>query len=314
VTVSPIWGIVTSVTIEIHRTLGPMPQRRKPRPRTDRSAGPKQWGGVARRGARRVTEEPRPGSASAEWRRAVERARDGDGHTEQWVRVDEEVDDEPGGAPPETQSVVVGLSDEERARLAKAAGRRAGDHEKRLNEAARAFQAERFGDARRILADLAEQAPGVPAIRELHGLTLYRLGKWKLAATELESFRHLTGTTEQHPVLADAYRALGRHDAVEDLWTELREASPSAELVTEGRIVTAGSRSDRGDLDGAIRLLGQGGWRLPRRPQEHHLRRAYALADLHERAGDLPRARDLFERIQRADARFADVGRRLKVL
>ena len=55
-------------------------------------------------------------------------------------------------------------------------------------------------------------------------------------------------------------------------------------------------------------------WHLPRQPREHHLRRAYALADLYERAGKLSRARDLFERIQRADARFGDVGRRLKAL
>ncbi len=41
---------------------------------------------------------------------------------------------------------------------------------------------------------------------------------------------------------------------------------------------------------------------------------AYALADLYERAGEVQRARDLFERIQRADARFGDVGRRIKAL
>jgi hypothetical protein len=64
----------------------------------------------------------------------------------------------------------------------------------------------------------------------------------------------------------------------------------------------------------AIALLGQNRWKLPRQPREHHLRRAYALADLLERAGEVGAARDLFGRIQRADARFADVGRRLKGL
>ena len=34
--------------------------------------------------------------------------------------------------------------------------------------------------------------------------------------------------------------------AVEELWDELRQASPSAELVMEGRIVMAGSLADRG--------------------------------------------------------------------
>ena len=179
---------------------------------------------------------------------------------------------------------------------------------------AKAFRAERFEDARRILGDLAEIAPSVPAVRELNGLTLYRLRRWKLAAAELEAFRALTKSTEQHPVLADCYRALKRPDAVAKLWEELREASPSAELVTEGRIVAAGTLADKGKIQEAINLLSQGKWRLPRQPREHHLRRAYALADLFERAGDVTHARDLFERIQRADARFGDVGRRLKAL
>ncbi len=127
----------------------------------------------------------------------------------------------------------------------------------------------------------------------------------------------MTGSTEQHPVLADCYRALKRPAMVAELWEELRQASPSAELVTEGRIVAAGSLADQGKVQEAIDLLSddkKGKWRLPRQPREHHLRRAYALADLFERAGDVARARDLFERIQRADARFGDVGRRLKAL
>lgn len=184
---------------------------------------------------------------------------------------------------------------------------------RRLQDAARAFDAERYGDASRILKALSEQAPGVPAVRELYGLTLYRQGKWRLAAKELEAFRTLSGSTEQHPVLADCYRALRQWAMVDELWEELRATSPSAPLVTEGRIVAAGALADRGDLPGALRLLSRD-WRWPKRVQEHHLRRAYALADLYERAGDVPRARDLFQRVQAADPGFADVRTRLRAL
>ena len=45
--------------------------------------------------------------------------------------------------------------------------------------------------------------------------------------------------------------------------------------------------------------------------QDFHLRLWYALADLEERAGNLPRARTLFERISRNDPGFADVMERL---
>jgi hypothetical protein len=41
---------------------------------------------------------------------------------------------------------------------------------------------------------------------------------------------------------------------------------------------------------------------------------AYALADLYERAGDVPRARELFARIGASDADFVDVEARLRAL
>jgi hypothetical protein len=48
--------------------------------------------------------------------------------------------------------------------------------------------------------------------------------------------------------------------------------------------------------------------------QPHHIRLTYALADLVERAGDIPRARQLFRRVADADPDFADVSNRLRTL
>jgi tetratricopeptide (TPR) repeat protein len=185
--------------------------------------------------------------------------------------------------------------------------------ESRLKDASTAFRRERYEEARRMLRPLAEQAPGASSVRELYGLTLYRLGRWAQARRELEAFRTQTGSTEQHPVLADCARALGRYDEVEELWDELRAASPSAELVAEGRIVAAGALADQGRLDDAIKLL-EAGAKPTKRPQLHHLRMAYALADLYERAGELPRARELFGRVAASDADFVDVQARLRAL
>lgn len=180
----------------------------------------------------------------------------------------------------------------------------------RLGEAATAFAGERYIDARRILKPIVDEAPGSMTARELYGLTLYRLGKWRDAVRQLEELNSLEpGSTAQHPVLADSYRALGRYERVDELWLELREASPSPELVNEGRIVMAGSLADRGRLADAIRTL-EKGWRTPRRPADHHLRRAYALADLYEQAGEIPRARALFGWIDGIDPEFADVAER----
>lgn len=182
----------------------------------------------------------------------------------------------------------------------------------RVADGARAFANERLDEARKILGPIAGDAPGAASVRELLGLTLYQLGRWRPAARELEAFVELTGSVDQHPVLADCYRAVGRHEDAWTLWEELRDASPSAELVAEGRIVAAGSLADRGRLADAIRLLESAP--KARKAREHHLRTAYALADLRERAGDVSRSRELFAWIVGVDPDFADAGERLAAL
>ncbi|HKY67119.1 MAG TPA: tetratricopeptide repeat protein, partial [Acidimicrobiales bacterium] len=216
----------------------------------------------------------------------------------------------PGGRSARKTSGAEGSDDE----LRKAVGpTRVARFEGRLKEASDAFRRERYDEARRILRPLAEQAPGASSVRELYGLTLYRLGRWAQAKRELEAFRTQTGSTEQHPVLADCARALGRYAEVEELWEELRAASPSGALVAEGRIVAAGALADQGRLDEAIALL-EGGNKPTKKLMLHHLRMSYALADLYERAGDLPRARDLFGRVAATDPDFVDVQARLRAL
>ena len=168
-------------------------------------------------------------------------------------------------------------------------------------------------EALRILRPYRDPHPDSAELRELLGVAYYRLGRWSLAQKEIEAFVALTGSTEQHPVLMDCARALGRFDRIEGLWQELRAASPGAEIVTEGRIVAAGALADQGRLDDAIKVLERapaGGKRvLP-----HHLRLWYALADLHERAGDIPAARALFRKVSAQDPRFVDVAERLAAL
>jgi tetratricopeptide (TPR) repeat protein len=77
-------------------------------------------------------------------------------------------------------------------------------------------------------------------------------------------------------------------------------------------LVAAGILSDRGDLSGAVKLLESSLRRS--KPKPLHLRQWYALADLYERAGELPRARDLFSRIATVDPDAYDVRQRLVAL
>jgi tetratricopeptide (TPR) repeat protein len=297
----------------------PWKRRAEQRAGDDRRGKEAGWGGVARRGAGRLRDEGRGGGASAAFREAA-----GPASWEPEVWIDEgAVRDEAAGAvgrgrrtgaaarraaPPDEGSLPSDPS------LRRAAGPgRADKLEARLRDASRAFRRDRFDEARKILRPLAEAAPTAESVRELLGLTYYRLGRWKAAVAELEAFRDLSGSAEQHPVLADCYRALGRHAKVAELWDDLRRTSPSAALVAEGRIVCAGSLADQGMIADAIAVL-EASKPPGKRPQPHHLRVSYALADLYERAGDLPKARHLFGVVAAADPELGDVQHRLRAL
>jgi tetratricopeptide (TPR) repeat protein len=197
--------------------------------------------------------------------------------------------------------------------LARLAGRDASKAQAALERAGTAYAEGRERDAARELRALRDAYPDAASVRELLGLADYRLAHFGVASKELEAFVELSGSCEQHPVLMDCYRAQRRYDDVARLWHELSEVSPSAELVIEGRIVAAGALADQRRVDEAIALLERKAADT-KRAQLHHLRLWYALADLYERAGELPRARELFERVRRNDPSFVDVAERLASL
>jgi tetratricopeptide (TPR) repeat protein len=296
------------------------PRARQPKPveearrRLTEPKGPKRWGKVARHGAGTLDEDE--ATASAAWREAMSRAKERDTgpparDTTEW-REDKPKPRKRKQPRTRQQTEDLHLSADVAGDLAKAVhSTRAPRISQRMKEAANAFERERFQDAAKLLKPLSEIAPGVAGVRELYGLTLYRLGRYRDAARELKAYIDLTRDVDQHPVLADCYRALKRWKQVDALWDELRQASPSAELVAEGRIVAAGAQADQGNLPAAIALL-EAARADPKRPKDHHLRVWYALADLYERAGDVPKARRLFRRIANHDRDFFDVTDRLR--
>ncbi len=315
---------------------GPRGERREDRD----LAGPKQWGRIARRGAGNMDYEDPEEIEKRAQRKAeyLERQKGREARAAERAETERTLPPPPDRHLPNAEDLERTANRAvKRSRAAKRTERRplpARPHavvepaatlkrlvgeprcntlNRKLKEGGKAFGAERFTDARTALTPVVKEAPELPEGRELMGVTLYRLGQWKEAAAQLEAFRELSGSTEQHPVLADCYRALRRWNDIDELWDELGEASPSAELVTEGRIVVAGAKADQDDLTSAIRILEQN-WRPPKRPQSHHLRRAYALADLYDQAGRIPRARELFRWVESHAPDLADVRARVKAL
>jgi tetratricopeptide (TPR) repeat protein len=185
----------------------------------------------------------------------------------------------------------------------------------KMEDAVAAYDRGRYPEAARLAKQVANETPTVAAVRQLVGLAAYRAGRWREAIRQLDAYGALTDEIDHVPALMDSHRALGKPRKVAQMWSDLRQRSPDPEVLAEARIVAAGSLADRGDLDGAVSLLlSAGAAKALRNPADRHLRQWYALGDLYERAGDLPRARELFLRTWKADPEAYDVGDRLQAL
>lgn len=153
----------------------------------------------------------------------------------------------------------------------------------------------------------------VAAAHELAGLAGYRLGLYKQAAAALETAQSLHDDPSLLPVIADCYRAQRRWSAVERIWSDIKAASPSHEIMAEGRIVAAGARADQDDLRGAIELM-EPATKRPKAVRDFHLRQWYVLGDLYDRVGEPIAARRWFAAVADVDPDFADVEARLRGL
>jgi tetratricopeptide (TPR) repeat protein len=183
----------------------------------------------------------------------------------------------------------------------------------KLARALECYDAERWGEARRLVAPLITDVRSIPEVNVLAGRLAYRLGRWDEAAEFLEAGRGDDRSDATNlPVLIDCYRALRRYERVEQLWEELRLLSPSPDILAEGRVSTAMSYADRGELMTAIRIMTHG--TVPARPLPHHLLEWYVLGDLHDRAGDTVTAQRLFQRVAAVDPAYFDVSERLAEL
>src|SRR5918992_191398 len=106
-----------------------------------------------------------------------------------------------------------------------------------FSEAAGAFAAEDYDAAIRLAEQAKHMALRAPAVRELLGIAYYRAGQWAAASRELGTFRRLSGSTEQNPVLADCYRALGKPERALELCDEIDPSRVDAPVAYEGAIV-----------------------------------------------------------------------------
>ncbi len=250
----------------------------------------------------------------------IERRKIEERTTEQWIdegsvrREATNAARRAAGDAPSTRRPPKPLDPEVAAELSDALGAQRGARlTERLAQASEALDRERFQEARRIATAIAKEAPTVAAAHELVGLADYRLGLYKQAVAALESAQDLHPNPALLPVIADCQRAQGRWQAVDRVWSEIKAASPSHDIMAEGRMVAAGALADQDDLRGALAVM-EPATKRPKAVRDFHLRQWYVLADLYDRMGDPISARRWFSTILEHDDDFADVRDRLRSL
>jgi tetratricopeptide (TPR) repeat protein len=182
-----------------------------------------------------------------------------------------------------------------------------------FGESAGAFADGDYATAIRLGEQSKHMALRAASVRELLGLAYYRAARWQEASRELSAFRRISGSTEQNPVLADCYRAVGKPDRAIELCDEIDKRAVEPAVYYEGQIVAAGALADAGRIDEAIVRL-EGIELQPEVAEQHHLRAWYVLGDLLERRGRFTQAREWFEAVASADPELTDAPERVERL
>jgi tetratricopeptide (TPR) repeat protein len=283
---------------------------------------PASWGGVARRGARQV--ELNDEDAGKPFDATFGAPTEGPPQQDVWVRTDGADLRRSGGEKIQVATKRIGANERQLPADVAAAIRKTAEsataHRREvlvsyMTDAMHSYDRHRYGEAIASLRPLLDEVPDVIAVRELAGLANYRGGRWRDAARHLDVYFTLSGDPQYLPAEMDCQRALGHPKSVKNLYERLRELSPEADVLAEARIVYAGSLADNNQLTEAIAVLvSEGGAKMLRNPSGRHIRQWYALADLYDRAGDLPAAREWFARVLMAEPDAYDVRDRLEAL
>ena len=101
----------------------------------------------------------------------------------------------------------------------------------------------------------AERAGRIGMVREVVGVTAYTVGDYSLALRELLTYRRISGSNDQLPVMVDCERGLGRPDRALELGRSVDRSKLSAGVRVNLAIAMSGARLDREENDLALAEL-----------------------------------------------------------
>ncbi len=186
-----------------------------------------------------------------------------------------------------------------------------------IARAERAVELLQRGDAKGSVAEAVKAkalAPRSPAVREILGIGLYHLERYRDALSELQAYRRMSGRADQNHLIADCLRAIGRSGQAISLAEEAL-ASRQVPLASkaEAVIVAASALADEGKTDQALGLLRRVRTREDVAGPEV-LRIWYVTGDILARGGHTEEAAREFRKIVRHDPGAYDAAERLAQL
>ena len=98
----------------------------------------------------------------------------------------------------------------------------------------------------------ARRAGRIPVVRETVGITAYLAGDFALALRELRTYRRLSGSDDQIPLMVDCERGLGRPQKALELAGEVSRTSLPEAVQVELAIARSGARLDMGETQLAL--------------------------------------------------------------
>ena len=101
----------------------------------------------------------------------------------------------------------------------------------------------------------SRRAGRIPVVRETVGITAYLLGDFALALRELRTYRRLSGSNDQVPMMVDCERGLGRPEKALELAGDVTRSELSAPIAVELAIARSGARLDLGQVELALQEL-----------------------------------------------------------
>lgn len=171
-----------------------------------------------------------------------------------------------------------------------------------LQDAAYGFASGKYRQVIPKLEEAKSLSSRVATIRELLGLSYYRLAQWEQALKEMRAFRRLAGETTHMAVEMDALRALGRREDVEKTWRLFRELGGDTWAKSEAKVVYASFLLEDGRAREAWRIIKPE--RLVAQAGEHTLREWYVAARVAVALGDSATAAKLAAAIEKQDVSF----------